>query len=155
MSLQASAGTAPAAHTDFVSDEGPDDGKFLRIGDLAREFDVSLRTLRFYEDKGLLNPKRDGVTRLYTRRDKTRLQLILLGRRVGFSLRDVKHMIDLYDPSGTNVRQLRLTLEKSEKQMTRLHKQRQSIDEAIGELSGLMTQLRERLAAKPTSRLSS
>ena len=71
------------------------------------------------------------------------------------SARDVKHMIDLYDPSGTNVRQLRLTLEKSEKQMTRLHKQRQSIDEAIGELSGLMTQLRERLAAKPTSRLAS
>ncbi len=122
---------------------------------LAQRFGVSLRTLRFYEDKGLLNPKRDGVTRLYTRRDKTRLQLILLGRRVGFSLRDVKQMIDLYDPSGTNARQLRLTLEKSEKQLTRLHKQRQSVDEAIEELSALVAQLRERLAGNGTARLAS
>ena len=77
---------------------------------------VTLRTLRFYEDKGLLNPRREGATRLYSRRDNARLKLILLGRKVGFSLREVKQIIDLYDPSGSNTRQLRLALEKSEKQ---------------------------------------
>ncbi|MEZ5805608.1 MAG: MerR family DNA-binding transcriptional regulator [Rhizobiaceae bacterium] len=155
MTLLASAGVEPTAHNELVSENADDRDAFFRIGDLARQFGVSLRTLRFYEDKGLLNPKRDGVTRLYTRRDKTRLQLILLGRRVGFSLRDVKQMIDLYDPSGTNARQLRLTLEKSEKQLTRLHKQRQSVDEAIEELSALVAQLRERLAGNGTARLAS
>ena len=100
-----------------------------------RTYGVTLRTLRFYEDKGLLSPKRDGSTRLYTRRDSARLKLILLGRKVGFSLRDVKQMMDLYDPTGSNTKQLRLTLEKSEKQLARLQKQRAVIDEAIGELS--------------------
>ncbi len=91
---------------------------------MAKKYGVTLRTLRFYEDKGLLNPKRDGSTRLYTRRDKARLKLILLGRKVGFSLRDVKQMMDLYDPTGSNTKQLRLALDKSEKQLARLQKQR-------------------------------
>ena len=73
-----------------------------RIGEMADEFGVTLRTLRFYEDKGLLNPIRDGNARLYTRKDQARLKLILLGRKVGFSLRDVKQMMDLYDPAGAN-----------------------------------------------------
>ena len=84
---------------------------------MAKKYGVTLRTLRFYEDKGLLSPQRDGDTRLYTHRDRARLKLILLGRKVGFSLRDVKQMIDLYDPSGSNAKQLRLTLDKSEKQL--------------------------------------
>ena len=97
---------------------------YVRIGEMAKKYGVTLRTLRFYEDKGLLNPKRDGSTRLYTRRDKARLKLILLGRKVGFSLRDVKQMMDLYDPTGSNIKQLRLALDKSEKQLARLQKQR-------------------------------
>ena len=155
MTLLASGGGEPSADNGPVSENADDRDAFLRIGDLARQYGVSLRTLRFYEDKGLLNPKRDGVTRLYTRRDKARLQLILLGRRVGFSLRDVKQMIDLYDPAGTNARQLRLTIEKSEKQLARLHKQRQSVDEAILELSSLVTQLREKLGGNGAARLAS
>ena len=111
-----------------------------------RTIGVTLRTLRFYEDKGLLNPAREGTTRLYSRRDRTRLKLILLGRKVGFSLRDVKQMMDLYDPSGSNAKQMRLTLDKSEKQLGRLKKQRQAIDEAIVELTGLMTDLQRRLS---------
>ena len=146
MTLLASAGVEPTAHNELVSENADDRDAFFRIGDLARQFGVSLRTLRFYEDKGLLNPKRDGVTRLYTRRDKTRLQLILLGRRVGFSLRDVKQMIDLYDSEGTNAKQLRIALEKSEKQLARLNKQRQAIDDAISELSDNMSVVRARLA---------
>ncbi|TIU85927.1 MAG: MerR family DNA-binding transcriptional regulator, partial [Mesorhizobium sp.] len=97
-----------AANTNDIPAEA--DEEFVRIGEMAKKYGVTLRTLRFYEDKGLLNPHRDGSTRLYTRRDKARLKLILLGRKVGFSLRDVKQMMDLYDPTGTNTKQLRLAL---------------------------------------------
>jgi len=117
-----------------------------RIGEMARQFGVTLRTLRFYEDKGLIDPRRDGSTRLYTRRDKARLKLVLLGRKIGFSLRDVKQMMDLYDPSGSNIRQLKVALEKFEKQMTRLQKQRALIDEAIADLSRSMDEARRQLA---------
>lgn len=115
---------------------------YERIGDMARRFGVSLRTLRFYEDKGLINPKREGNTRLYSRREKARLQLILLGRNVGFSLREVKQMMDLYDPAGSNTKQLRVALDKSEKQLQRLEKQRASIEEAIAQLKDVMTSVR-------------
>lgn len=117
-----------------------------RIGDMAKTYGVTLRTLRFYEDKGLLSPKREGTTRLYTRRDRARLQLILLGRKVGFTLRDVKHMIDLYDPKGPNTKQLKVMLDKSEKQMGRLAKQREALDEAIGDLNKAMDVARNQLA---------
>ncbi len=124
------------------------DEEYVRIGEMARKYGVTLRALRFYEDKGLIAPKRDGSTRLYSRRENARLQLILLGRKIGFSLRDVKQIMDLYDPSGTNIKQLRLALDKSEKQMTRLQKQRAVVDDAIGELSKLMDDVRDRLAER-------
>jgi DNA-binding transcriptional MerR regulator len=135
----------PVANANDATNEATED--LTRIGEMAKSFGVTLRTLRFYEDKGLLKPFRDGATRLYTRRDKARLKLILLGRKIGFSLRDVKQMMDLYDPSGTNARQLRVTLEKSEKQLARLNKQRALLDEAIGDLQQLLLTVREKLAA--------
>jgi DNA-binding transcriptional MerR regulator len=119
---------------------------YERIGELAKQFGITLRTLRFYEDKGLISPKRDGAMRLYTRRDKARLKLILLGRKVGFSLREVKQMMDLYEPRGSNTRQLKVALEKSEKQLGRLEKQRALIDDAIGELTGAMEIVRSDLS---------
>ena len=119
---------------------------YIRIGDMARQFDVTLRTLRFYEDKGLLNPKREGSTRLYTDRDVTRLKLILFGRKVGFSLREVKQIMDLYDPKGGNAKQLRTVLEKSERQLSKLEKQRAAVDEAIAELKDAMSGWRSTLA---------
>ncbi len=122
-----------------------DDEQLFRIGQIAKQFGVTLRTLRFYEDKGLINPKRIGTTRLYSHRERTRLKLILLGRKIGFSLRDVKQMMDLYDPEGSNFRQLKVTLEKSERQLERLEKQRASINEAIDELTSAMDVVRERL----------
>lgn len=121
------------------------DDEFVRIGEMARKYGVTLRALRFYEDKGLISPKRDGSTRLYSQRDNARLKLILLGRKIGFSLRDVKQIMDLYDPSGANTKQLRLTLEKSEKQMSRLQKQRGVIDEAVEELTKMMDEVRAKL----------
>lgn len=127
------------------------DDEYLRIGDMAREFGVTLRTLRFYEDKGLLQPRREGNTRLYTHRDVARLKLILLGRKVGFSLREVKQMMDLYDPAGSNTKQLRTVIEKSERQLGRLEKQRLAIDEAIGDLKDAMASWRSTLAARQSS----
>ena len=76
------------------------------------------------------------------------MKLILLGRKVGFSLRDVKQVMDLYEPQGSNLKQLRLALDKSEKQLARLQKQRQSIDEAIGDLSKVMTTVRQKLSER-------
>ncbi len=116
-----------------------------RIGDLAREYGVSLRTLRFYEEKGLINPKRVGNVRLYSRRDRARLELILLGRNVGFSLREVKQMLDLYDPDSGNVRQMRVVLEKSQRQLARLHKQREEVESAISQLKAAIGTLSDRL----------
>jgi DNA-binding transcriptional MerR regulator len=136
------------SQTEIRSGGSKDDDGLIRIGEMAKAFDVTLRTLRFYEDKGLLHPKREGATRLYTRRDRARLKLILLGRKVGFSLRDVKQMIDLYDPTGSNTKQLRLTLDKSEKQLARLNKQRALIDDAIGELTESMAVVRRMLAER-------
>ena len=146
-----SAGEAAANTNDISTETGED---LARIGEMAKKYGVTLRTLRFYEDKGLLNPKRDGSTRLYTRRDKARLKLILLGRKVGFSLRDVKQMMDLYDPTGSNTKQLRLALDKSEKQLARLQKQRALIDDAINELSGSMSAVRQMLAERTAPQAS-
>ena len=143
------AGDAAVNAFDNGSSTSVDTGEELaRIGDMAKTFGVTLRTLRFYEDKGLLSPKRDGSTRLYTRRDRARLKLILLGRKVGFTLRDVKHMIDLYDPKGSNAKQLKVMLDKSEKQMGRLLKQREAIDEAIGDLDQAMETARKMISAR-------
>jgi len=119
-----------------------------RIGELSKEFDVTLRTLRFYEDKGLLKPRRIGNTRLYSRGDRTRLRLILLGKRVGLSLLDVKEILDLYDPKGDNHRQLAVALEKGEEQMEILQKQREEIDAAIAELDETLTTVRGMVSTK-------
>jgi DNA-binding transcriptional MerR regulator len=128
---------------------------YIRIGELAREFDVTLRTLRFYEDKGLLQPKRRGMTRLYTERDRARLKLVLLGRRIGFPLRDVKQILDVYG-SGTSMHQMKAFIEKAEKQMTWLEKQHAEVEEAMAELAGLIGDVRTRIArgAVPASDFS-
>lgn len=104
------------------------------IGDLAREFDVTLRTLRFYEDKGLLMPRREGATRIYSRRDRARLKLILMGKRVGFSLDEIRKMVDLYDLRDGQVPHLTYALAKFGEQIAALERQRRDIDQAVGEL---------------------
>lgn len=119
----------------------------MRIGDVSEMFAVSLRTLRFYEDKGLITPQRNGVTRLYNRKDLGRIKLILLGRKVGFSLREVKQLIDLYEPGGANVSQMKATFEKGKRQLEKMKQQRLAIDEAIEELNNGMNQISERLKA--------
>lgn len=139
------AGENAAGTNEAIVGAGDD---YIRIGDMAKKYDVTLRTLRFYEDKGLINPKREGSTRLYSRKDESKLKLIMLGRKVGFSLRDVKQMLDLYDPNGPNIKQLRLTLDKSEKQLARLEKQKAALDEAMKDLTSGMAKVRLALAER-------
>ena len=134
---------ADAASRADAGAENPEE--FTRIGEMAKSFDVTLRALRFYEDRGLIHPRREGTTRLYSRRDRARLKLILLGRRVGFSLREVKQMMDLYDPKGPNTRQFKLVLERSQRQLGRLEARRAALDEAIRELKDLTAVVRDRL----------
>lgn len=104
------------------------------IGDVAREFDVTHRALRFYEDKGLIQPRRQGQTRLYSRRDVARLKLVLMGKRVGFSLGDIKNMLDLYDLRDGQVTQLQVALEKFDEQIGILEQQRKDVDKALADL---------------------
>lgn len=113
-----------------------DDTKKLTftIGDLSKEFGITLRTLRFYEDKGLLNPRRDGMNRVYTKRDRARLKLVLMGKRVGFSLDEIRNMLDLYDLRDGQVTQLRVALTKFNEQIDVLVEQKNDIEQAIGEL---------------------
>lgn len=137
-----SASDALASPGDNASGDHRD---YARIGDVAKQYGVTLRTLRFYEDKGLITPLRDGNTRLYSRRDLSRLRLVLLGRQVGFTLREVKQMMDLYDPANGNARQLRVVVDKSERQLSRLNKQRDEIDHAINALKELVAGARNHL----------
>ncbi|MGB8816610.1 MAG: MerR family DNA-binding transcriptional regulator [Rhizobiaceae bacterium] len=137
---------ASATSDEFASiDRGNDNEEYMRIGDVSDSFGVTLRTLRFYEDKGLIHPKRQGVTRLYSRRDRARIKLILLGKKVGFSLRDVKQMIDLYEPGGSNTTQMKAILEKSVKQLEKMKVQRAAVEEAISELVNGINHLADRL----------
>lgn len=118
----------------------------FRIGQLAEEFDVTLRTLRFYEDKELLAPRRIGNTRIYSRSDRARLRIILLGKRLGFSLADVAEILALYDPESGNVRQLKVSLEKGEEQLTKLQNERERLDASIEELQKTIVSFRNMLA---------
>jgi len=104
------------------------------ITQLCREFGVTPRTLRFYEQKGLLAPNRRGWTRLFTYRDRARLQLILRGKKVGFSLEEIKEMLDLYNLKDGQLTQLRVSSTKMRERLEALRKQRVEIEEAITDL---------------------
>ncbi len=104
------------------------------IRELAKEFGVTARTLRFYEDKGLLEPERRGQTRIYGSRERARLSLILRGKRVGFSLDEIRELLDLYDKPGGPQSQLLISLKKFRTRIKSLKQQRRDIDAAIDEL---------------------
>tara|TARA_Y100000588_G_scaffold310631_1_gene336258 strand:+ start:686 stop:1081 length:396 start_codon:yes stop_codon:yes gene_type:complete len=117
------------------------------IGQLAREFDVTTRTIRFYEDRGLLSPRRRGQTRLFDQRDRTRLKLILRGKRLGFSLSEISEIVDMYDAPPGEAGQLNLLIEKIEDRRTRLLQQRADIAVALRELDSVSARCVERLQA--------
>jgi DNA-binding transcriptional MerR regulator len=118
------------------------------IRDLAREFSVSARTLRFYEEKGLINPKRRGEQRLYSRRDRARLAYVLAGKLVGFSLEEVREMLDLYDLGDGQVTQLRVALTKFGERIERLEKQKGDIDRVVAELTRASDVMKAKLTAR-------
>lgn len=110
-----------------------DEREFL-ISDLSREFDVTLRALRFYEDRGLLAPRRIGTMRIYSGRDRARLSVILKGKQLGFTLSEIQEMLDGDGRGGKAGIDLKLSLEKVDEQIAHLETQRTEIDAAIAEL---------------------
>ena len=98
--------TDPNGGAGTAADSHSADRDVFTIGELARECGITARTLRFYEEKGLLSPRRDGLERLYSRRDRTRLKYVLMGKTVGFSLDEVREMLDLYDIGDGQTAQL-------------------------------------------------
>lgn len=115
------------------------------IRDLADAFDVTTRTIRFYEDEGLLSPMRDGQNRIFRARDRVRLKLILRGKRLGFTLAEIKEIVGMYDAPPGEAGQLKLFLAKLKERRAELEDKRRDIDETLAELDALEEQSSARL----------
>lgn len=117
------------------------------ISDLAKEFDITTRSIRFYEDQGLLAPTRKGQTRIYNQRDKVRLKLILRGKRLGFSLAETGRIFELYDLDNTSASQLKLMMDIIEQKKSDLHQQLDDIKVVLMELTNLEESCLQTLSA--------
>lgn len=124
----------------------PDSKRTYSIRQLCNEFDVTPRALRFYEDKGLLAPQRQGLNRLYHSRDHGRLQLILRGKRVGLSLAEIRDLLDMYDLEDGGAQQAATSIRKFRERILALEHQKQEIDQAIGALKNTVAGLEAKLA---------
>ncbi len=118
-----------------------DSARIYSIAELAREFGITARTIRFYEDEGLIKPRRQGLTRLYSAHDRTRLGWILRGKRLGFSLAETKELLDLYQVDRTGVQQLRELLRRSRLHITDLERRRRDLDAHINEFKEVEAQV--------------
>ncbi|MCJ2183373.1 MerR family DNA-binding transcriptional regulator [Novosphingobium sp. 1949] len=112
----------------------------LGIQEAAGLLGVTMRTLRFYEDKGLIAPQRAGTMRIYSRREIGRMQLILRGKRLGFSIREIKEFLDLYEVDPEHVEQVRKLRTKVSERIKDLRKQKRAIDQTLGELVSIEQQ---------------
>jgi DNA-binding transcriptional MerR regulator len=116
------------------------------ITELCREFGITLRTIRFYEDKGLLAPRRVGGTRVYTRRDRARLALILRSKAIGASLAEIKHYLDLYGAHGEGrTQQMKFVLDRTDKAIVELETKRAHIEATLAELRVINATVRRQL----------
>ena len=115
-------------------------GDMLTVTELARELGITPRAMRFYETKGLVNPRRAGTTRIYPHRERGRLQLILRGKRLGFSLTDIGEYLDLYDADPAQHDQILMLLEKVNTRITALEVQKTDLDATLEELASVRKQ---------------
>src|SRR5215813_15461129 len=126
---------------EYSGNEGSGTGKVeFTIGELSREFGVTLRALRFYENKGLISPQRDGLNRLYSQGDRTRLALILKGKKLGFTLGEIRQMIAA-EEGDADAKTLGLSREKCLEQIELLKKQKAEIEDGLNELSRIYASL--------------
>ena len=125
------------------------EGTEFSISELAREFDVTPRAIRFYEDQGLLAPKRAGQRRIYTPRDRTRLKLTLRGKRLGLTLSEIRELIDMYEPGRDERPQLKRFLAVLEAHKTGLLQQRADIEAQLSEIRAFEKRIRKQLKGSP------
>ncbi|MEE9322601.1 MAG: MerR family DNA-binding transcriptional regulator [Granulosicoccus sp.] len=116
------------------------------ITELSREFGITTRTIRFYEDRGLLRPARRGQQRIYSRSDRTRLKLVLRGKRLGWPLDDIREMIELYETPDGEQKQLDLMLERITQSRDTLLQQRDDINLALSEFDEIETRCKKQLS---------
>jgi len=131
----------PVAQAAPAKSTSRDSARIYSIAELAREFAITARTIRFYEDEGLIKPRRQGLTRLYSAHDRVRLSWILRGKRLGFSLAEIKELLDLYQVDRTGVQQLRELLRRSRVHIAELERRRRDLDAHIHEFKEVETQV--------------
>jgi len=138
-----------AAQEVVASHRDPGAGELFGITELCREFGITLRTIRFYEDRGLLAPRRVNGARVYTRRDRARLALIVRSKAIGASLTEIKHYLDLYGDHGEGrVQQMRFVLDRTTKAIRELEEKRAHIDATLAELRLINETVRKQLEAR-------
>jgi DNA-binding transcriptional MerR regulator len=150
MSEAATARRAAASAQEVVaSHRDADTGELFGIAELCAEFGITLRTIRFYEDKGLLAPRRINGTRVYTRRDRARLALILRSKAIGASLDEIKHYLDLYGDHGEGrQQQLKYVLQRTDSAIAELETKRAHIEATLAELRLINAEVRRQLGGR-------
>ena len=123
------------------------------VNQLAEELGVTPRAIRFYEAKGLIAPARAGTTRVFEKRDRARLMLVLRGKRLGFSLASIREFLDLYDADRTQAAQLRLLLESTRERIRELERQRVDLDQTLRELREVEAEAERTMRKRDESRL--
>ncbi len=140
---------APSAQEAVDAHRDEADSELFGITELCGEFGITLRTIRFYEDKGLLSPRRIGGTRVYTRRDRARLALILRSKAIGASLAEIKHYLDLYGTHGEGrTQQMRFVLQRTDAAIAELETKRAHIEATLAELRLINAAVRKQLGER-------